>query len=665
MKTLKILVALMLLCCSTVEAKQAVQQYVWKRTAPTNRGIITNIEASLSNPQHIFAATYGDGVYRSDDEGQSWIALGKTGLSDPFISEVTAIDDQTLFLRSDTCLYRSNDGGEHWNKIFPEAKVRQNNTNDIYINPMPSHQFSALNQDHVFLVNKDQNVYYTSDAGKSWATIHPNFPSSTIGGFSSIVALTPTELVASTWASGLMQSNDAGKDWKFINNGLTDTGGYAAIEDYAVINQNEMLAYTARNGMLKTIDGGAHWNPINTGLPSIQPSQTMPKIAIHFLDTSHFVLAIGNTLFETNNAGKTWNPISAPHDNSALTAYMVSDRDLLIGTDGAGIFHTTDQGAHWSQSKGLSAAFVNVIKPIDANTVYAGLYGGGLLKTDDAGDTWTALNKGLTNLSVNAISTLDNQTLYVGTDAGVFRSNDGGQHFTSINNGIGSKKIDSVLAVTASTLLVGTEDSLYMSQDSGKSWFPIPEFANASPIATMLKQGKRLTFTVGGFSPSTLPNHFLFRSNDSGQTWEADDSVMGKVSLDYARHPVLSEAPGSKQYMVLGDNLYEQDLTQSTQWAQLNTTIPKGVNYSGVVLDGAYVIVSAHAEEGIGEQGTSYSTMGVYFSDDNAKSWSPMNTGLSSKAIRTMKIFNHTVYVGTAGSGISQLTLPATIKHSK
>ena len=54
------------------------------------------------------------------------------------------------------------------------------------------------------------------------------------------------------------------------------------------------------------------------------------------------------------------------------------------------------------------------IDPTAPNTLYAGTNGGGVFKSTDGGTTWSAFNTGLTNLSVYALA-IDSTMLYAGT----------------------------------------------------------------------------------------------------------------------------------------------------------------------------------------------------------------------------------------------------------
>jgi photosystem II stability/assembly factor-like uncharacterized protein len=81
---------------------------------------------------------------------------------------------------------------------------------------------------------------------------------------------------------------------------------------------------------------------------------------------------------------------------------------------------------------------------IDQNTpatVYAGTVGGGVFKSTNGGENWTAMNTGLTNneVFVLAIDPNTSATVYAGTyGGGVFKSTNGGENWSAMNTGLQS-----------------------------------------------------------------------------------------------------------------------------------------------------------------------------------------------------------------------------------
>lgn len=72
------------------------------------------------SPATIYAATLGDGVWRSDDAGETW-APASSGITSPFVSEVIA--DRRLggvaYALAASGIFRTRDGGATWSALAP------------------------------------------------------------------------------------------------------------------------------------------------------------------------------------------------------------------------------------------------------------------------------------------------------------------------------------------------------------------------------------------------------------------------------------------------------------------------------------------------------------------------------------------------------------------
>ena len=101
------------------------------------------------------------------------------------------------------------------------------------------------------------------------------------------------------------------------------------------------------------------------------------------------------------------------------------------------------------------------IDPTTPTTLYAGTQGGGVFKSTNGGASWSAVNTGLVASHVFAlvIDPTTPTTLYAGTDVGVFKSTNGGGSWSAVNTGLTDFAFVSALAIdpmTATTLYAGT-----------------------------------------------------------------------------------------------------------------------------------------------------------------------------------------------------------------
>jgi len=160
-------------------------------------------------------------------------------------------------------------------------------------------------------------------------------------------------------------------------------------------------------------------------------------------------------LFSSSDEGISWPKTSSTDltfgwnqkfgfDVVSTIAVDPKNSDVIITGSAQGrVMISTNGGRDWKDvTAGLPRRFITSLT-IDSRSdaIYATVsgYGSGhLFRTLDRGSTWTNLSTTLPNTPVNALllDPLDANTLYAGTDVGVFRSLDNGQNWNVFNAGM-------------------------------------------------------------------------------------------------------------------------------------------------------------------------------------------------------------------------------------
>jgi len=113
------------------------------------------------------------------------------------------------------------------------------------------------------------------------------------------------------------------------------------------------------------------------------------------------------------------------------------DGSIYAGIFGDGIYKSTDGGDSWKPAKkGLKDPFIMSLMVGPDHTVYAGTIRGGVFISHDQGSHWASSNEGLTNTQVPVLVMDQHQDIYAGTGKGVFISQDGGKHWNPANKGL-------------------------------------------------------------------------------------------------------------------------------------------------------------------------------------------------------------------------------------
>jgi photosystem II stability/assembly factor-like uncharacterized protein len=145
------------------------------------------------------------------------------------------------------------------------------------------------------------------------------------------------------------------------------------------------------------------------------------------------------------------------------------------------------------------------------NIILAGAISGGLWRSENGGTTWAPLNDHQTSLMVSCIvqNPFTPDVIYYGTGEaransagvagdGVFKSTDGGLTFEQLPGSRNLEGMESIWAIDHSltdsnTVYAGTDNGLYRSKDAGQTWVRV--FNNARVSDVMCRPDGSVMFT--------------------------------------------------------------------------------------------------------------------------------------------------------------------------
>ena len=235
---------------------------------------------------------------------------------------------------------------------------------------------------------------------------------------------------------------------------------------------------------------------------------------------NHFYFgAVGGGVWETHNAGRTWESIFDGQPVASIGAIAVAPSDfrvVYVGTGeadmrsdisyGNGMYRSADGGKTWSRI-GLEATRQIariVVDPRDANRVYVAALGHsygpnserGVFRSLDGGHTWARVlfrddHTGAVDI---ALDPSNPKTMIAalwqtrrppwntyppsnGPGSGLFRSTDGGDSWTPVAGGFPAEKLGRVGLVYATSdprrvyaIVDAKEGGLWASEDGGATW---------------------------------------------------------------------------------------------------------------------------------------------------------------------------------------------------
>jgi hypothetical protein len=143
------------------------------------------------------------GVFRSDNQGESWAAAGLVGVD---VRSVAALGDVIFVGTNGAGIMKSVDGGATW--------VASNTG-------LSGTTFRAVEVKGTTLFAGGENgssVFRSTDSGNTWTQLAGGLPVTSVRGFAS----TDQFIVAGTFGGGVFYSKNNGDTWTELNTGLTD-----------------------------------------------------------------------------------------------------------------------------------------------------------------------------------------------------------------------------------------------------------------------------------------------------------------------------------------------------------------------------------------------------------------------------------------------------------
>lgn len=161
--------------------------------------------------------TYGTGIYKSIDGGQSWYQTltWETGQMRS-IQKLVANpkNPSTIFAATSEGLYRSYNGGDDWSFIFPLSMVQ-----DIYIHPVDTQ--NVIIGSGGYLV-EDAGLYRSMNGGNAFFKLENGLPPMYTGKVGLAASASEPDIIYCYISNvnnglGLFKSLDGGESWSFIN----------------------------------------------------------------------------------------------------------------------------------------------------------------------------------------------------------------------------------------------------------------------------------------------------------------------------------------------------------------------------------------------------------------------------------------------------------------
>jgi photosystem II stability/assembly factor-like uncharacterized protein len=641
-------------------------------------GTIVGVAIDPINPQVIYAGSYGSGVYKSTDGGNTWYSFNR-GLSNLFVYSL-AIDplkSETLYAGTyRSQVYKSQDGGKSWT-WSGTGMQEQAVVYAIVVDPVTPATIYACTRGVSNNGSAPWNgvVYKSTDAGQTWSPSLTNVGGAEQEDWVYSLAInpnSPNQVFAAAHENGPFRSDDYGTTWHSIHNGIIDHSGRAI----AISPQPEHSSILYHgvwhfDSVYKSINSGEIWTQADQDYPEAK----VYSIAIdpYSVDTV-YMATFSHGLLKTSDGGNHWQSVELQRDRFySVVINLWSTNNLFISTSGDGLYRSMDSGNSWEHiNTGINNAMVTALvhSPINASTIFTSLYGGGILESTNRGQTWAEINTGIGDKFVHDLimDPAHPDQLFALTDTGGLYKND-------LDNGAVWFSVGGGLPLTQNPMPAFSTDHPFATLDMQEA-FATPQ-ENLSPNQATNVNLLKMVFAPSNAQIAYIGTHGsgVYRSNNGGLNW-SPAGLGGQTILSLAVDPAdanlvyaATEISGSLWVSTDGGKSWNNIFLPVFFYSVFTSPTESGVVYAGTssgvfrYQSGNWVemglsnqivtVITAHpVKPGVFYAGT---TSGAYYTTDNGQSWKYVDTLLSGQTIQSIsfdRAIPNVVYFSTKTHGI-------------
>ncbi|MGZ5481255.1 MAG: WD40/YVTN/BNR-like repeat-containing protein [Pyrinomonadaceae bacterium] len=319
-------------------------------------------------------------------------------------------------------------------------------------------------------------------------------------------------------SGGVFRTTDGGASWVPITDGKVPLGSTGSI---AVADSDPNIIYlgtgsdsvrsnvSTGRGVYKTTDGGQTWS-----FAGLYDAGQIGAVRIHPTNPNIVWVSAGGDIFKPNSergvfkttdGGQSWRKVLfvsdqlggmdvelQPGNPNVVYAWMSrlerKPWTIISGAREGGFYKSTDGGEHFSKiMTGLPSELIGkgnlAVTAAKPNRIYALVEakpGGGLYRSDDAGQTWGAMKPQPGNVGAQMIQrpfyyvTLgadptNADVVYAGAE-GFFKSIDGGKTFSVMRPPHGDHHDIWINPKDGNTMIQANDGGANVSYDGGRTW---------------------------------------------------------------------------------------------------------------------------------------------------------------------------------------------------
>lgn len=410
-------------------------------------------------------------------------------MTGPFGGDVAslAIDprnpDRILIGANDGQIYRSTDGGVIWKRVRPGIKASGFTVTVIHFDREKADLIYAGIK-AVTALGEETNggsLFASEDNGENWREVegmHGRAIRSLVQS-----AKDPQVLVAAA-LDGVYRSIDHGKLWERIT--PTDDPELRNFHSIAVDPRDGDRIYVGTSHLpWKTIDGGKNWKRAGDKERGMIDDSDIMAIHIDEANPDTVLMSACSGIYRSLDASAKWTKIQGIPYTSRRTHVIYqhpTKPEVIFAGTTEGLWLSTNGGKpdSWRRVTSLRLVINAIaVHPDRPDRVFLGTEDNGVLISNDGGESYETSNAGFINRQVRAVlaDRKERGRIYAGVifdsaNGGLFISEDGGMTWQQSMNGMGVRDVYSLYQSPAhpDTLYAGTNHGIFRSDDQGRNW---------------------------------------------------------------------------------------------------------------------------------------------------------------------------------------------------
>ncbi|MBT4399867.1 MAG: T9SS type A sorting domain-containing protein [Bacteroidetes bacterium] len=522
----------------------------WEFAGPFNvGGRVTDVEMHPSDPYIIYTCAASGGIYKSIDQGREWVQIFD-GYETQSIGDmaIAKTDKRILYVGTGEPnggtgsvtydgygVYKSNDEGESFTHI---GLKNAGGIGKVEIDPTNSDIVFVAAMGNLFSNNPERGIYRTLDGGATWENVL--YISDSTGGIDVVIHPNhPDTIFATMWertrsaekrtyggnSSGMFRSYDGGDTWEELTNGLP-SGNISRIGIGLCESQPDIMYghYSDHNkkwiDLFKTTDGGDHWVPTNS---DIEGNYWRGKVHVDPTNPD-IVWSTGVYMWYSNDGAQSWKTISGQDfwvDQPAVYVHPQNNQFVVIGNDGG--VYVSYNGSTTNlkvMTLPITQFYTCEVNPHDVNDIMGGTQDRGTQRSETGNPMeWESIYGG--DGFVVRVDPSDPKYMYAASQRGGFgRSTNGGQRFSGANPNRNDRynwKTPYVLDPNNSRIVYLGSHRVYRSTNRAVTW---------SRISDDLTNGDQPPWNYGTITTlavSPVNSKILYAGTDDGNVWVNPD----------------------------------------------------------------------------------------------------------------------------------------------